>query len=75
MRFARRSLAALAGALGLPGPVRAQQESVLRVAMTLSDIPALGGQPDQGGEGWRFIGCTLFETLVNWEVSRADRPT
>jgi ABC-type transport system substrate-binding protein len=75
MRFARRSLAALAGALGLPGPVRAQQESVLRVAMTLSDIPALGGQPDQGGEGWRFIGCTLFETLVNWDLSRADKPT
>jgi len=76
MRMRRRQLGALAGAAALPAvPAEAQAESVLRVAMTLSDIPALGGQPDQGGEGWRFVGCTLFETLVNWDVSRSDRPT
>src|SRR5689334_16601876 len=75
MRLRRRQLAALAGAAALPLPAGAQAETVLRVAMTLSDIPALGGQPDQGGEGWRFVGCTLFETLVAWDVSRADRPT
>ena len=80
MRLRRRQLAALAGAAALPAlpvisPAQAQAETVLRVAMTLSDIPALGGQPDQGGEGWRFVGCTLFETLVAWDVSRSDRPT
>jgi len=76
MRIRRRDLGALAGAAALPAlPAAAQAETVLRVAMTLSDIPNLGGQPDQGGEGWRFVGCTLFESLVNWDLSRADRPT
>jgi ABC-type transport system substrate-binding protein len=71
----RRGLTALAAATLPALPARAQAETVLRVAMTLSDIPSLGGQPDQGGEGWRFVGCTLFETLVGWDLSRADRPT
>jgi peptide/nickel transport system substrate-binding protein len=80
MTLSRRQLGALAGAAAgaLPLaalPAAAQAETVLRVAMTLSDIPYLGGQTDQGGEGWRFAGCTLHETLVNWDVSQADRPT
>ena len=80
MTLSRRQLGALAGAAAgaLPlaaRPAAAQAETVLRVAMTLSDIPYLGGQTDQGGEGWRFAGCTLHETLVNWDVSQADRPT
>ena len=74
MKLSRRQLPALAAA-ALPLPAAAQTESVLRVAMTLSDIPGLGGQPDQGGEGWRFVGCTLFETLVNWDLSSADKPS
>ena len=74
MRLCRRQLPGLAAAAPAL-PAAAQAETVLRVAMTLSDIPALGGQPDQGGEGWRFVGCTLFETLVNWDLSSADRPS
>ena len=33
----------------------ARAESVLRVGMTLADIPVMNSQPDQGGEGWRFV--------------------
>lgn len=75
MKLRRRYLAALAGAAALPAPARGQGETVLRVAMTLSDIPALSGQPDQGGEGWRFAGVTLFDSLVGWDLSSADRPS
>lgn len=75
MKLRRRHLAALAGAAALPAPAGGQAETVLRVAMTLSDIPALSGQPDQGGEGWRFAGITLFDSLVGWDLSSADRPS
>jgi ABC-type transport system substrate-binding protein len=48
-------------------------ETVLRVAMTAADIPLTTGQPDQGGEGVRFMGVTLYDGLVNWDLSHADR--
>ncbi len=73
--------AALAGAAALVAAplggqsAEAQAETVLRVGMTASDIPAVNGQPDQGSEGWRFTGVTLYDGLVNWDLSRADRPS
>jgi peptide/nickel transport system substrate-binding protein len=33
---------------------------VLRIGMTAADIPYTGGQPDQGFEGFRFIGFELY---------------
>jgi peptide/nickel transport system substrate-binding protein len=51
-----------------------QAESVLRVAMTLADIPLTTGQASQGGEGQRFIGVTLYDALVNWDLSKRDEP-
>src|SRR6202521_5992315 len=51
-------------------PVRA--ESVLRVAMTAGDIPDWTGQPDQGFEGYRFVGWSLYDALINWDLSRSD---
>jgi peptide/nickel transport system substrate-binding protein len=53
-------------------PSRAQPESVLRVAMTAGDIPLTAGLPDQGFEGWRFVGYNLFDALVLWDLSRSD---
>jgi peptide/nickel transport system substrate-binding protein len=67
-------LAAGAAASALPRKVAAQQQSVLRVAMTLGDIPLTTGQASQGGEGQRFIGMTLYDGLLNWDLSRADMP-
>jgi peptide/nickel transport system substrate-binding protein len=51
----------------------AQAESVLRVAMTAGDIPDWTGQPDQGFEGLRFVGWSLHDSLINWDLSRGDR--
>jgi peptide/nickel transport system substrate-binding protein len=52
-------------------PLGARAESVLRVAMTAGDIPDWAGQPDQGFEGFRFVGFSLYDGLVNWDLSKA----
>src|SRR5215472_736604 len=62
--------AVLASAMIAP-PARA--ETVLRVAMTAGDIPDWTGQPDQGFEGYRFVGWSLYDALINWDLSRSDR--
>ena len=46
----------------------------LRIAMTLSDIPLPNGQTDQGSEGMRFIGYTVFDALVGFDLSSATKP-
>ncbi|MEA3111805.1 MAG: peptide/nickel transport system substrate-binding protein, partial [Caballeronia sp.] len=51
------------------------QEKVLRVAMTAADIPYTGGQPDQGYEGNRFTGVTMFDSLIQFDLSKADAPS
>ena len=53
----------------------AQAAGTLRVAMTASDIPLPNGQTDQGAEGMRFMGYTVFEALVAYDLSSADKPT
>src|ERR1041384_4478152 len=50
----------------------AWSESVLRIGMTAADIPQTTGQPDQGFEGFRFAGYTIYDALVNWDLSKAD---
>ena len=52
------------------GSVRA--ESVVTVAMTAGDIPLTTGNPDQGAEGFRFVGWNLYDALINWDLSRSD---
>jgi peptide/nickel transport system substrate-binding protein len=67
-------LAALCVALLMgTGSARAQAEKVLRVAMTASDIPDWTGHPDQGAEGQRFVGFSLYDSFLNWDLSRSDR--
>ena len=69
----------LAGAGSLAWPHRlghAQtKETVLRVGMTLSDIPLTTGQADGGAEGVRLINRSLYDALLSWDLSRADRPS
>ena len=48
----------------------ARAESVLRIAMTAGDIPDWAGQPDQGFEGFRFVGFNLYDGLLNWDLSK-----
>ncbi|ALA20066.1 MULTISPECIES: ABC transporter substrate-binding protein [unclassified Chelatococcus] len=47
----------------------------LRIGMTASDIPLTTGQTDNGGEGMRFIGYTLYDALINWDLTSADKPS
>src|SRR5229473_7270198 len=66
-----RFAAAVASCLVLMLPARS--EDVLRIAMTASDIPSTTGMPNNGFEGMRFLGYPIFEGLVLWDLSRADR--
>ena len=45
----------------------------LTVAMTAGDVPVTTGNPDQGFEGYRFVGWSLYDALINWDLSRSDR--
>lgn len=69
----RRFLACLLFLFALCAGTAVRAESVLRIAMTAGDIPDWAGQPDQGFEGYRFVGFTLYEGLVNWDLSRSDQ--
>ncbi|MHB1122031.1 MAG: ABC transporter substrate-binding protein [Ramlibacter sp.] len=40
--------------------------------MTASDIPDVTGQPDQGFEGYRFVGYTIYDSLIAWDLSKPD---
>lgn len=53
----------------------AQAAGTLRIGMTASDIPLTTGQTDQGGEGQRFIGYTLYNALIEWDLTKADKPS
>src|ERR1700678_4042412 len=69
-----RPLAAvLAMAAMLMLPRVAGAETVLRIGMTAADIPRTLGQPDQGFEGNRFTGLTMYEALTMWDLSSADK--
>jgi ABC-type transport system substrate-binding protein len=46
----------------------------LRVGMTAAAVPLANGVPDQGAEGHRFMGITLYDQLAMWDLSRSDTP-
>ena len=69
--FKRLRLAAAASLLvAIVTPAFSQ--GTLRIGMTAADIPQTTGQPDQGFEGYRFAGYTIYDALVNWDLSKAD---
>ncbi len=57
----------------LLGAASAQAAGTLVVAMTAGDIPITNGIPDQGSEGIRFVGYTLYDALVGWDLSSSDK--
>ena len=63
-------LLAMGLAAGMPGIAGA--ETTLRIGMTAADIPRTLGQPDQGFEGNRFTGLTMYDALTMWDLSSAD---
>ena len=74
-----RALARLLLALALPLTLlsldvgSALAQGTLRIGMTASDIPYTGGQSDNGFEGFRFVGYQIYEPLIQWDLTRADR--
>ncbi len=71
----RTNLAAIAMAVAVACGGGASAEGTLRVGMTAADIPLTTGQTDQGGEGMRFMGYTVYDALINWDLTSADKPS
>ena len=71
--LAAAAILAIAAIAGLPRTAGA--ETILRIGMTAADIPRTLGQPDQGFEGNRFTGLTMYDALTMWDLSSADKPS
>src|SRR5678816_499096 len=70
--FKHLRLAAVGFGLLAASAAPALSQGTLRIGMTAADIPQTTGQPDQGFEGFRFAGYTIYDALVNWDLSKAD---
>jgi peptide/nickel transport system substrate-binding protein len=69
----RGFMAAAAGAAALPGlPAIAASPQVLRIGMTSADLPTTHGIPNNGGEGFRFLGYPAYDAVVNWDFTHTD---
>ena len=75
LRVKRRLCAAGLTALLAALSVHAWAGGTLVVGMTAGDIPVTTGNPDQGFEGYRFVGYTLYDALLLWDLSKSDRPS
>ena len=65
-------LMSIGGLLSRPAAWAQGKGGVLRIGMTAADIPYTGGQPDQGFEGFRFVGYQLYDPLVRWDLSQGE---
>ncbi|EBA09581.1 ABC transporter substrate-binding protein [Sagittula stellata] len=75
MKTFGKGVAAFATAVTLLCGGMAQAQGTLRVGMTAADIPLTTGQTDQGGEGMRFMGYTVYDSLIEWDLTSADKPS
>ena len=57
------------GASIVAGSTPVQAGGTLIVGMTAGDLPVTTGNPDQGFEGYRFVGYNLYNSLVLWDLS------
>jgi peptide/nickel transport system substrate-binding protein len=71
----RRTLSASLVALGLSQSlaVPSYAGGTLVVGMTAGNIPVTTGNPDQGFEGYRFVGYNLYDSLALWDLSKSDQ--
>ncbi len=75
-RIMRGLLATTALMLGVWGAAsQAKAQSVVTVGMTAGDIPVTTGNPDQGFEGFRFVGFNLYDSLALWDLSSRENPS
>ncbi len=70
-----RTLLLVAVAASIAGGGAARAQGVLKVGMTAADLPITTGNPDQGFEGYRFVGYNLYDSLIEWDLSSADKPS
>jgi peptide/nickel transport system substrate-binding protein len=74
-RQALLGTASIAMSLGLSlEDAWAQPAKVMKIGISLSDIPRLWAGPDGGFEGMRFTGYTLFDPLIGWDLRKVDSP-
>jgi peptide/nickel transport system substrate-binding protein len=69
----RHFLAASAAATIGARNADAASNQVLRIAMTASDLPTVTGIPNNGGEGFRFLGYPAYDGVVNWDYTNVDQ--
>ena len=60
-------------AIGVPWLMRRWLRGTLIVGMTAGDIPVTTGNPDQGFEGYRFVGYNLYDSLLLWDLPLSRR--
>ena len=73
MILAKKAVLGTVALLASLAATPALAQGTLRIGMTASDIPLTTGQTDQGGEGMRFMGYTVYDALINWDLSSADK--
>lgn len=75
MKIGRRATLALAASALAAGDAIAQapRGGEPRIGMTLNDIPATCGAPDQGGEGIRWMGFTIYDSSSTGTQARRRR--
>src|ERR1700684_2182651 len=69
----RQFLTASAAATIAAREASAASGQVLRIAMTASDLPTVTGIPNNGGEGFRFLGYPAYDGVVNWDYTHVDQ--
>ncbi|WP_428531515.1 ABC transporter substrate-binding protein [Rhodopila sp.] len=73
----RRDLLAGVAAAAVPTlpAAAASAGGTLRIAMTAADLPSAHGIPNNGFEGYRFLGYPPYDGLVNWDLRHhPDKP-
>ena len=41
--------------------------------MTAADLPTTHGIPNNGGEGFRFLGYPAYDSIINWDFTHTDK--
>ena len=66
------------GALAVAGTPVGRADAQVRpinIGIAFSDIPRLWGGPEGGFQGVRVAGYPIYDALINWDLSSADRPS
>ncbi len=67
-------MTAAASAAALPIlPSHAAGPQILRIGMTAADLPTTHGIPNNGGEGFRFLGHPAYDALINWDFTKPSK--